>query len=277
MSVGMKVTLLGTGSPIPSPDRAGPSTLVQTGPHHLLFDCGRGVLMRLAAAGVMPPMLTALFITHMHSDHITDLNDVITTRWVASMVENPLTIVGPHGVAGVVDRALGMLRDDIGYRISHHDELTYPPPVNVIEVEPGDVFERDGLRVLVGATDHRPVAPTIGFRIEADDAVVAIAGDTVPCDGLDRLCATADIYVQTVIRPDIIKTIPLQRLQDVIGYHSSVEQAAQTATRNGVRTLVLTHQVPTPAPGSDTEWIAIAAAHFTGRIVFGHDLTTIEP
>jgi ribonuclease Z len=273
----MKVTLLGTGSPIPSPDRAGPSTLVRAGLHNLLFDCGRGVLMRLVAAGVGPQMITALFITHLHSDHITDLNDVITTRWIASNVENPLTIVGPPGIAGVVDRALGMLRDDIGYRIAHHDELTYTPPVNVIEVEPGDVFEREGVRVVVGATDHRPVAPTIGFRIEADDAVVTIAGDTVPCEGLDQLCANADIYVQTVIRPDIIKNIPLQRLQDVIGYHSSVEEAAQTAARNGVKTLVLTHQVPTPAPGSDAEWIAIAAAHFTGRIVFGHDLTDIEP
>ena len=50
----MDVTLLGTGSPLPNPDRAGPATLVKAGDATLLFDCGRGVIMRLAAAGVFP-------------------------------------------------------------------------------------------------------------------------------------------------------------------------------------------------------------------------------
>ena len=104
---------------------------------------------------------------------------------------------------------------------------------------------------------------------------MVIAGDTVPCDGLDQLCRGADVYVQTVLRDDLVRQIPMPRMQDTIDYHSTVEQAAQTAARAGVRTLVLTHQVPTPAPGSAEEWIAVAAAHFDGTIVFGEDLTTI--
>ena len=83
----MKITLLGTGSPIPDPNRAGPSTLVQAEGTTLLFDCGRGVLMRLAAAMVPVTTLTAMLLTHLHSDHITDLNDVITTHWI--MVLDP--------------------------------------------------------------------------------------------------------------------------------------------------------------------------------------------
>ena len=77
----MHVTLLGTGSPIPDPHRAGPATLVTAGGQHLLFDCGRGVVMRLAGAASGPAALHALFLTHLHSDHTTDLNDVVTTRW----------------------------------------------------------------------------------------------------------------------------------------------------------------------------------------------------
>ena len=76
----MQVIILGSGSPLPDPDRAGPSTLVRTGVGDLLFDCGRGVLMRAAAAGSGAPAIRALFLTHLHSDHITDLNDIVTMR-----------------------------------------------------------------------------------------------------------------------------------------------------------------------------------------------------
>ena len=78
------VTLLGTGSPLPDPNRAGPATLIQAGGEHYLVDAGRGVLMRLTAAGVPANQLTALLITHLHSDHITDLNDVITSQWIST-------------------------------------------------------------------------------------------------------------------------------------------------------------------------------------------------
>ena len=85
----MKITLLGTGSPLPDPNRAGPSTLVQDEGTALLFDCGRGVLMRLAATGVSPLTLSAVLLTHLHRDHITDLNDVITTHWTYSQFVSP--------------------------------------------------------------------------------------------------------------------------------------------------------------------------------------------
>ena len=78
----VEITLLGTGSPLPSADRAGPATLVRAGGATMLFDCGRGVVMRLAAAGVLPIGLSAVLLTHLHSDHITDLNDLVTTHWV---------------------------------------------------------------------------------------------------------------------------------------------------------------------------------------------------
>ena len=100
-------------------------------------------------------------------------------------------------------------------------------------------------------------------------------GDTIPCDTLDELCAGADLYVQTVIRADLVQLVPNPRLQDILDYHSSVEQAAQTATRAGVGTLVLTHYVPPLQPGQEDEWRAIAAAHFSGPIVLGDDLTSV--
>ena len=69
--------------------------------------------------------------------------------------------------------------------------------------------------------------------------------------------------------------ITIQRFLDTIDYHSTVRQAGETAAKAGVRTLVLTHQVPTPAPGSEAEWVAQAAEAFDGEIVFGDDLTVV--
>ena len=272
----MKVTLLGTGSPIPDPNRAGPATLVQAGSMNLLFDCGRGVLMRLAAAGLLPPFLHRVVLTHLHSDHTTDFNDVVTTRWAMSPVENPLPVVGPPGTQTYVDRVLTMLTDDIGYRVAHHADLNWEPGVIVTEALDGLVFDEQGVRMIAAPSDHRPVAPTTAYRIDHHGAAVVIAGDTIPCAGLDQLCAGADVYVQTVIRPDLVRAIPSPRLQDIHDYHSTIEQAAQTAARAGVRTLVLTHPVPAPFPGTEPEWIAEATPHFDGEVILAADLTVVE-
>jgi len=267
------VTLLGTGSPLPDPHRAGPATLVQAGDANLLVDAGRGCVMRLAGAGLFPSMVTGVLLTHLHSDHVCALNDVITSHWVTSPAPATLPIHGPPGTAAVVAAIEQMLGPDVGYRLDHHDDLTTGPRLDVVEHGPGETFTIGGCTVTTHATDHRPVEPTLGYRIAHEGAVAAIAGDTVPCAGLDELCAGADLYVQTVIREDLVALVPSARLQDILDYHSTVAQAAQTAARAGVGTLVLTHYVPPMQPGQEDEWRAIAAEHFDGEIVLGDDLT----
>ncbi len=270
------ITLLGTGSPLPDAHRAGPATLVSAGDQHFLVDAGRGVLMRLAAAGLGAGHLTAVLLTHLHSDHLTDLNDVITTRWVTTFEPTPLTIVGPPETRAVVEHLLASLEPDIGYRIAHHDDLSYRPETNVIEVADGPVELPGPASVTCAPTDHRPVEPSIGFRVEHDGASVVLAGDTVPCEGLDRLSAGAGALVHTVLRKDIIATVPIPRMLDTLDYHSSPEEAAQTAARAGVATLVLTHYVPAFPSGGGDDWRALAAAHFGGRIELGDDLHRVE-
>lgn len=279
----MKVTLLGTGSPIPDANRAGPCSLVQAEGQNIMIDCGRAAIMRLLGAGVLPGMVSTILITHLHSDHITDLNDLVTTRWVMMPVNIPLKVVGPVGTRQVVDAMLQMLTLDQGYRHAHHDDLRANGPltVDVVEVGAGETFKVGEVSVSTHATDHRPVDPSIGFRIEHDGKVAALAGDTIPCAGLDDLCRNADIYVQTVIRDDQVKQIATllpnsQRFLDILDYHSTVAQAGETAQRNNVKTLMLTHCVPAVQPGQEDEWIGMAAAHFSGIIILGPDFTSCE-
>lgn len=283
------VTLLGTGSPMPSPDRAGPSTLITAGDgeegatEHYLVDAGRGVLMRMAALGLGAPNLSAVLLTHLHSDHITDLNDVITTRWIMTFKPTPLTIVGPVGTKAVVDHTMASLEQDMGYRITHHEDLEDPPRVDVIEVSDGPIELPGDLHTTIrcALTDHKPVEPSVGFRFDAGPASVVAAGDTVPCAGLDSLCEGADVLVHTAIRKDIIANLPMQRIKDTLDYHSSPEEAGATAKRCGVETLVLTHYVPPiPTGGTGDDWRELAASQFDGTIELGDDLhqvTTTGP
>ncbi len=272
----MQTVILGSGVPFPDPERAGASTLVRTSAGDLLFDCGRAVLMRAAAVGANAAALRAVFLTHLHSDHITDFNDVVTTRWIMSLAPNPLPVFGPGGTATLVEATEAMLEPDIRYRITHHDDLTWPPSAEVTECEHDTVLTDGAVRVTAAPTDHAPVRPTVGYRVDDGDSSVVIAGDTVPCPGLDELCAGADMLVHTVIRRDLLEPLHVPRLDDVFDYHSTVEDAAKSAARGGVGTLVLTHLVPAPRPEAEQEWSDRARAHFDGTIVVARDLVTLS-
>ena len=231
--------------------------------------------MRAAAVASGAAAFRALFLTHLHSDHITDLNDLITTRWVMSLAPNPWACVRARGHV----RRGGCHRGDAGagHRIPPGAPRRHWRPSSVVtEVDRGVIFEEGEVRVTSAPTDHAPVRPTVGFRIDEGERSVVIAGDTAPCAGLDGLCAGADVLVQTVVRRDLIEQLGLARLTDVLDYHSSVPDAAQTAARNGVHSLVLTHLVPPPAVGNEQEWLEQASDHFNGEVVLGADLLTLD-
>ena len=115
--------------------------------------------MRAGAVGVGAANITALLLTHLHSDHITDLSDVITTRWVTTFTRTPLPVIGPPGTAAVVDATLAALAPDISYRIAHHADITEPPVIEVHEYTDGPVWDDAGVTIRVAPTYHRPVEP----------------------------------------------------------------------------------------------------------------------
>ena len=113
--------------------------------------------MRAAAAMTGPLAFDTVFLTHLHSDHVTDFNDIVTMRWAMSPMPNPLRVVGPVGTQRFVDRTIEMLQDDTGYRLAHHDDLNWGPTCEVSEVGDGLVADDDQVRITASPTDHAPV------------------------------------------------------------------------------------------------------------------------
>jgi len=280
------VTLTGTGVPHPSPGRAGAGVLVHHGGVTLLFDAGRGAAVRLADAGSGPQMLDAVFLTHVHSDHVTDLADIAITRWVLQQLHDcgPLQVVAPAGTpARFVERMLEPFNDDIRLRVEHTG--TRPPRVDCTSFSPTEapqvVWADPTGRVVVEAVGvhHEPVPDAVAYRVTTPAGVVVISGDTRVCAEVESLAADADLLVHeacrtTAMAPVIAGTV----LETITSYHADTVALGGLAQRAGVGHVALTHLIP--APSSPEEEFGFAQdlrdGGYTGRVTVGRDLLTFR-
>ena len=153
----MHVILLGTGFPRPDPERAGPSTAVVVNGKVFLVDAGRGVVMRLAATEFPLKAVHAVFLTHLHSDHISGLPDLFTSTWIFGRA-TPLELYGPKGTAEAARGLEQFFAEDIRIR----RDLSEMQPaagarINVHTVQEGVVYQDADVRVTAFSVDHRPV------------------------------------------------------------------------------------------------------------------------
>jgi len=282
-SVATSVVITGTGSPVPSPDRAGPGVLLTVGDRALQFDVGRSTVQRLAGAGLWPTDLDAVFLTHHHSDHVVGLADLVLTRWVMDRTDEApaLPIVAPAGPSARF--AAGVLtgwEDDVEVRRSHSGRAT-SPAVDVIAfptpVKPTEVWVGDGVRVLAAGVRHEPVSGAVGYRIETADGVVAVSGDTRVCEEVSWLASGADVLVHEAMRFEPIEALPAHR-RFILDYHADTRLLGRQAAEIDVGTLILTHLLPVPETESDKEAFAreIRAGGFTGRLIVADDLNSVS-
>ena len=280
------VTLTGTGVPLPSPGRAGAGTLVQFGEIALQFDAGRGTVLRLTEAGVRTSALAAQFVTHVHSDHVADLADVVMTRWISPEVSPavPLPLIAPEGsTARFVRRMLDAYDDDIALRVEH---VQPAPPVLDLRAfepsaEPAPVWTSDDGAVVVDAVGvhHEPVTGAVAYRVTTPTGVVVISGDTRVCDEVEQLSAGADVLVHEACRTTPMRDlIAGTQFEHIFSYHADTVPLGALTERAGVGHLVLTHLIPPPA---DDDAVAAFASDvrdggYTGRVTVGTDLLRVE-
>lgn len=277
------VVITGTGSPVPSPDRAGPGVLVQVDDLALQFDVGRSTVQRIAGAGIWPTDLDAVFLTHHHSDHVVGLADLVLTRWIMDRTDRvpALPIVAPAGsTARFASHVLDGWEDDIVVRQSHSGR-TSAPSVAVLSFPtpeaPTEVWSGGGVRVLAAGVRHEPVAGAVGYRIETPDGVVAISGDTKVCDEVVALARNADILVHEAMRFEPIEVLPSQR-RFILDYHADTRLLGRLAAGAGVGTLVLTHLLPVPESAADEDAFAedVRAGGYEGRLIVACDLDSVS-
>lgn len=292
MSTELEAILLGTGSPMPSPDRCGAGTVVLTPGARILVDCGWGAARRLFGAGILPPTIDALYITHLHSDHITDIPDFLIMRWTMSVgAAKPLAVYGPEGTQRMMDGFYAALADDIRFRIAHHAPKLTDEGVrcNVWEIpatpERAHVGDHGGIAVDAFEVDHFPVVPALGFRFDHEGRSVVISGDTKRCDSLVRASRGADVLICEAANLPLLNAMitnvrannpgTASLLDDVADYHTSTLDVAWMARDAGVKHLVLSHLVPPVPPGQPAMLDAFTAGMadvFDGKITLGQDL-----
>src|SRR5699024_7166770 len=235
------ITLTGTGTPLPIAGRAGSGTLIQHGDERIQIDAGRGTVLRLAEAGVQPQEITALFLTHHHSDHVMDVADLLISRWVMGNNE-PLDVVAPDGALTTFgERVLDVWAEDLKIRREHTGRPPIEPPnwhAFPAQMQPQQVWTSHGLKVQSVLVQHEPVRPAVGYRIDtASGKSIVISGDTRVCSEIEELACGVDVLVHEVVKSDL-----LGNGREYIGeYHAEAVALGQMAQSAGVRHLVLTH------------------------------------
>ena len=191
----MKVTLLGTGTPFPNAERFGSAILVEGAGTKLLFDCGRGVVIRLTEAGVSPKEIDGLFLTHLHSDHIVGIPDLWLSGWFLGR-SKPLPIWGPQGTSSMAKHLAQAFAFDTRIRQAAPDPL----PAAGVEVDPkevaqGEIYNDGSTRVSAFLVDHGAVKPAFGYRVDSAGHSVVISGDTKFCQNLVDFAKGTDCLI----------------------------------------------------------------------------------
>jgi ribonuclease BN (tRNA processing enzyme) len=295
----MKLVFLGTGTPMPSPERAGSGIAVILGDEILVIDCGPGTTHRFMQAGLPFRKVANIFLTHHHFDHNVSYAHLVLEGWLLGR-KGPLRVYGPRGTK----RISRLLFDEIyGREIKSRKSLggqgsgaASPLPqaggtpgpetgMTLLNMEAEDI---DGGAVIHGSNwkmsavrvDHECPPYTLGYRLEADGKAVVFSSDTAPCPSLVGLCRGADLLIHEAFWPQaqgawkvLLDQAPVSHWAERWG-HTPPEEVGRLAVEAGVKNLVLTHLMP----GEDEAALAsMVRKHYGGKLTVAHDLFELTP
>lgn len=244
----MEIVLLGTGCPQCDPDRRGPATLAIGGGARILIDCGSGVTQRLVEAGTNGAAIDALFLTHLHSDHLVDFYQLVISSWHQGR-DRPQRVFGPPGTRDFVDGTMALWAAERAQRVSHEKRASIEAfKIETTELVAGDVIAIGDARVRAVPVAHQPVKHAFGFVIAADGHKAAFSGDTAYCPELIAAAKGADVLVHECFLHAEMKPVPGVRtaatIDAVRSYHTPPEDVGRVAKEADVACLLLNHFVP---------------------------------
>ena len=279
-STDFKVTLLGTGTPRPKPDRFGAATLVEAGGNRFLFDAGRGVAIRIRQAeGGRRPLasIDKLFLTHLHSDHVVGIPDLWLTGRLGGR-RAPLQVWGPEGTESMMSYLQKAFAEDV--RIRHNPKRqrrVEGTKIKAQDVAPGVVYSENGVKITAFLVDHSGsnVKIAFGYRIDFAGRSVVLSGDTGFSETLIKNAEGADLLVHEVAAysEDLKQRRPrYKRIEDK--RHTSPEKAGEIFTRVRPKLAVYTH-IHTRSV-MDQEIIDRTRKTYSGPLAVGKDLMIIN-
>ena len=245
-----RVVLLGTGTPVPDPDRSGPATAVVVGDSAYLVDFGPGVVRRAEAAlldrgvtALEPANLKVAFVTHLHSDHTAGYSDLIFTGWTSGR-STPLEVYGPAGLNSMTEHILQAYRVDIETRTNPEGNqrvIGEGWKVNAHEIKPGVIYKDANVTVTAFPTKH--AMESYGYRFDTPDRSIVISGDTNPTEETIQACNGCDVLVHEAQMLELYAKMPERLHSFVTKYHTTTEQLAALAAQAKPRLLVVYHTI----------------------------------
>ena len=275
-----RIVLLGTGTPNATPDRMGPATAIVVGDTPYLIDMGAGVVRRAAEAAargvgaLRVSNLKHVFVTHLHSDHTIGYPDLILTPWVLERA-TPLQAYGPPGLRAMTEHVLAAYREDIDVRLNGLEPANHDGyKVDVHEIEPGVVFKDASVTVEAFNVPHGSWRAAYGFKFTTPDGVVVISGDTGPFEGLAAVAGGADVLIHEAYATEGWKRREPEWQRYHAAFHTPGATVGLVATKAGVPTVILTHQLTWSAtPGQLVDEVR---STFAGRVIDGKDLDVFD-
>jgi len=273
---GIHVSLCGAGGPLPDPNRSGPCVSIVAGKQLFVIDAGTNGVRNLLAMRYPVGEIASVFLTHFHSDHIDGLGELSTLRWVNGNNTVPLPIVGPEGVQEVVAGFNAVYAQDTVYRNDHHGDAVTPvsgagmtaTPFALPKVgELVTVYQEGDLKVQALAVDHAPVSPAVGYLFTYKDRTVLVSGDTSQSTNITHFAKGVDLLVHEALAAHLVGIMNATAEKtgnaaiakitaDIIDYHATPIEAAETARDADVGHLLFYHIVPPLiVPGTEAAWL----------------------
>ena len=273
----MRVTLLGTGCPQVSTRRYGPASLLRTDTRQFLIDCGSGVTQRLIAAGTSGKQIDAVLLTHLHSDHIVDLFQLIISSWHQGR-DRPQRIFGPVGTKQYMKGLMALWKPELDQRIAHEKRpSTTALELEVTEVEPGRIIHDGDLSVIAVPVRHQPVKAAFGYVFADQRHKIAFSGDTAYCPELIQAAKDADALVHECFIHREMLALPgrsPETLANVASYHTLSTEVGKVAGQAHAACLILNHFVPVEF--DPAALMAEVRADYAGPVLIGEDLMEFD-